>query len=93
MASLEADEESAKKMTEARQWLAEGLDEDLRSLRLKIGLSQAQLAKSVGLRQPNISAIEAGKRKPEYETAQRLALVLNTTPDKIYALWNNIKEA
>jgi DNA-binding XRE family transcriptional regulator len=58
-------------------------------LRLKAGLSQEDLAKNVGLRQPNISAIEAGKRMPEYETARKLANSLRVNVDDIYTAVEN----
>lgn len=83
--SLEQDEGFAAEMSDARKWLSDGLPSDLSSLRLSRGLSQAQLAKAVGLQQPNISAIESGNRKPEYETARKIAAVLGVTTDDIYA--------
>lgn len=86
VASLEQDHNLAPEMSSARQWLANGLPEDLARLRLIKGLSQAQLAKKVGLRQPNISAIEAGKRKPEYATALKIADALDVSIDEFYAV-------
>lgn len=84
LATLEEDVGFHAEMVEARTWLAADLPKDLASLRLSRGLSQAQLAKEVGLQQPNISAIESGKRKPEYETARRIAAVLGVSAEEIY---------
>jgi DNA-binding XRE family transcriptional regulator len=78
-------------LSQARQWLANGLPESLSQLRLSKGLSQAELAKKVGLRQPNISAIEAGKRRPEYDTARKIADVLTISTDDFYVAFENGK--
>jgi DNA-binding XRE family transcriptional regulator len=77
-----------EEMADARKWLASNMSCDLGQLRLQRGLSQAQLAEKVGLRQPNISAIEAGKRKPEYETARKIASVLGISMDDFYAAFD-----
>lgn len=76
-------------LSDARQWLASGLPESLAQLRLASGLSQAQLAEKVGLRQPNISAIESGKRRPEYDTARKMADALGISTDDFYAVFDN----
>jgi DNA-binding XRE family transcriptional regulator len=86
VASLELEHNLAPEMTAARQWLADDLPESLAQLRLSKGLSQSQLAKKAGLRQPNISEIEAGKRKPEYATASKIASALDVSIADFYAL-------
>ena len=80
----------AVEMAEARRWVSQGIDarKTLRSIRLQAGFSQAALAVAVGLQQPNICAIETGKRRPEYETAQRLARAMNVSVDEIYLAFN-----
>lgn len=88
IADLERSHDLKAEMSSARQWLAEDLPESLAQLRLKKGMSQSQLATAVGLRQPNISAIESGKRKPEYETARKISDVLGVSTDEFYAAFN-----
>jgi len=56
-------------------------------LRLRLGMSQSELAKKSSLHQPNVSLIESGKRKPDYETAERLAFALNVSIADIYAAY------
>jgi len=82
--SLEHIDGFSTEMASARAWLAEDLPKDLTSIRLSRGLSQAQLARLVGLRQPNISAIESGIRKPEYETVRKLSIALEVSMDDMY---------
>lgn len=45
----------------------------VRELRTAAGLSQSQLARLVGTRQPNIARLEAGGGMPRLETLQRIA--------------------
>jgi transcriptional regulator with XRE-family HTH domain len=44
----------------------------IRSVRRRQGLSQAELARRAGTSQPVISAYEAGRRDPSYETLRKL---------------------
>lgn len=44
----------------------------IRRARLERGLSQVDLASISGISQPNVSAIESGRRAPSAETLQRL---------------------
>lgn len=87
VASLELDEDFKKETSSARAWLAaEELipGDGLKALRLKAGFSQMQLAKKINVHQPNLSAMEAGKRKPDYDIARKLALAFNVSVDQIY---------
>lgn len=87
MASLELDDDFKKETSAARKWIAEEFPSngvDLKALRLRAGYSQMQLAKEIEIHQPNISAIESGKRVPDRNTAKKLALALNVTVDDIY---------
>ena len=83
-------------MASARRWVGRGLDENergtIKALRCAAGMSQSQLANQVGLQQPNISAIESGNRKPEYETAQKLARSLSVTVEDIYIAFDKINK-
>lgn len=49
------------------------LGQEMAELRIERGLSQAELAKSVNMKQANISKIEAGETSPTVRTLQRLA--------------------
>jgi transcriptional regulator with XRE-family HTH domain len=53
---------------------------DLKPLRKKRGLSQAQLAELVGVEQPTVQRWENGKRMPDLESLDRLARALGVTP-------------
>lgn len=50
---------------------------NLRKYRTKAGISQKQLADSVGTSYPRISEIENGKGNPTLETLEKLAKALN----------------
>lgn len=82
-------------MAEARKWLATGLDESgtIRSLRLAAGLSQKQLAIASGMKQPNICAIETGKRRPDYGNALKIATALNIDVPAFYRAFELAVEA
>ena len=51
--------------------------------RLKAGLSQAQLAEKLGIRQNMISDYERGKRRLSPAMAKRIAKILNIKVDRI----------
>lgn len=91
IASLSQEHDLSLDLAEARKWLAGELPDSLSKLRLNKGLSQSELAKKVGLKQPNISAIESGKRRPEYDTARRIAEALSISTDDFYAAFDNGK--
>lgn len=82
---LKQDDSLENDLREGRKWVADvlcdGRPESLKSLRLRAGYSQVQLADRIGMKQPNICEFEAGKRKPSAETLERLANALNTTAD------------
>lgn len=61
----------------------EGQPDSLKTLRLRAGLSQAQLAKKIGMKQPNVCEFEAGKRRPNVDTLKKLADALGTTTDAV----------
>lgn len=64
----------------ARAWAADALHEDedetLRSLRLRKGFSQQQLATLIGTSQPHIARIEGGADNLNIDTCRRLARAL-----------------
>jgi transcriptional regulator with XRE-family HTH domain len=53
----------------------------LKKLRLKKGLTQAELAKMLNIGESTISFYEAGKREPDYEMLNRFADLFNVSVD------------
>ncbi|MEU7384939.1 helix-turn-helix transcriptional regulator [Streptomyces sp. NPDC042207] len=51
----------------------------LRAARVRAGLSQGEAARRAGIRQPYLSAIEAGQRTPSTVVAEALADTLRLT--------------
>jgi len=49
---------------------------EIKSLRIKMGLTQAQLAKLAGITQAYVAKIEAGEADPRASTLERLSAVL-----------------
>lgn len=56
----------------------------IRELRLKAGLTQAELADRVGATRQTIIAIEAGKYAPSLELAFRIALEFGTPFEDVF---------
>jgi DNA-binding XRE family transcriptional regulator len=57
----------------------------LRDLRIKRGLTQYQLARILGFRHNTaISRYEIGRKRPNLETAQRIALALGAKVEDIF---------
>lgn len=54
-------------------------------LRRKHGMTQMELAKRVGVSQPSIASMEAGRTHPRIKTAKKLAEVLGVSWDMFYA--------
>jgi len=55
----------------------------VRSLRLKAGLSQAELSRRCGLRQATLSAIESGRSRPHRATVVALATALGVGAEEL----------
>lgn len=76
----EKDESRRKAMEEARQWVGEtfhGDDGDtVRTLRLRKGWSQTQLAEAIGTSQSHVARIERGDQNLAIQTCRRLSNVL-----------------
>ena len=53
-------------------------NDNLRSLRLDMGLTQGQLAHKIGTSQSSIGMYESGARQPNFETLEKLAKALDT---------------
>lgn len=58
--------------------------ERLKEVRLKRGLTQAQLAKIIGSQSSEISKLELGKVKPTYKTALKLVHALDVSYDYLF---------
>jgi len=56
----------------------------IRSRRLALGLTQAQLAVLAGVSEAEISRLEAGHRRPNFETGIRLAQALGLSAEELY---------
>lgn len=52
---------------------------ELRSERLRRGLTQADIATATGIARPNIAAYETGRREPRLSTATELLAAVNST--------------
>lgn len=57
----------------------------LRELRLRVGLTQAELAKRTGIHRPNIARVEAGRHTPSIETLDRLASAMGLSVSTVLA--------
>lgn len=53
-------------------------------LRLRRGLTQAELAEKIGMRQSNICGLERGRQRPSVQTAHALAAALGVSPDALF---------
>lgn len=76
----ERNEKRRQALEEARQWAADklhGEDGDtVRTLRLRKGWSQSQMAEAIGTSQPHIARIERGTENLTIQTCRRLCDVL-----------------
>jgi len=81
VARFERDPAMKEELRDARRWVADtvlaGKPVTLRTLRLRKGLSQAQLATAIGTQQPHIARIENGNSDLRLDTCRRIAQVLD----------------
>jgi ribosome-binding protein aMBF1 (putative translation factor) len=67
-------------LADARRWVADSVypdeGETVRTLRLRRGMSQAHLAKTVGTSQPHVARIERGTENLMIDTCRRLSAAL-----------------
>lgn len=77
----------ASGMAEGRQWVASNLyaneSNSLQALRLRLGLSQGELAVRIGTTQARVSIYERGVEKPEFDMLMRLRDALSVTLDQL----------
>ncbi len=86
-----------KSVANARRELAhvidgEGAPPTLRSVRLDLGLSQAQLAERLETQQPYIARLEKGAGNIAYNTMRRLSDALSVDMNTLDELLQNTKE-
>ncbi|MDU9399029.1 helix-turn-helix transcriptional regulator [Pseudomonas sp. zfem003] len=87
MEALDSSAEHKEGMKEARLWVAEQLyaeeGDTIKSLRLKKGLTQKQLAQIIGTSQPQIAKLEKGLGDPLQSTCRRLREALGISADEL----------
>jgi len=87
MARLEGSVEHKEGIAGARSWLADDLLVDegktVRTLRLKKGLNQTQLAELLGTTQAQVARIEKGNVDLQRSTCKRLREVLGVSADEL----------
>ena len=80
VAEFERDPAMQEGLLDARRWIADtvlaGKPITLRTLRLRKGMSQAQLAAAIGTQQPHVARIERGQADPQLDTCRRIARAL-----------------
>lgn len=62
---------------------AKKLGDNLKRIRTEKGLSQTDVANSLGVSRGFVSNIESGKRNPTLSTITRLANAVGVTPDEL----------
>ena len=60
------------------------IGEKMKKIRTEKGLSQKEVAKRLGVSQPSYAQYESGKRKPKFETIQKIAKALEVTFNELY---------
>lgn len=63
---------------------AKKLGNNLKRIRTEKGVSQADIAKSLGVSRGFVSNIENGKRNPTLSTISRLAEALNVSTEELF---------
>ena len=63
----------------------------IKLLRLKQGMSQAELAESIGVAVSIVGMYEQGRREPDFPTFLSMCIKLNTTPDYVLGLEKRFK--
>ena len=66
--------------------IKELLGKRIKELRKEKGLTQEQLAETVGIEPNNLSRIEKGRNYPTPENLSKIANALNVSVDKLYIL-------
>ena len=69
------------------------LGQEVKSLRLERGLSQAQLAEAAGTSEEWIRRIERGARSPSFDTLEAISGALGVTVARLFAGYGDIPSA
>lgn len=56
----------------------------IKSLRIRAGLTQCQLAAAVGIKQPSVASWESGKTVPKVQHLQRIAAALGCKVEELF---------
>jgi ribosome-binding protein aMBF1 (putative translation factor) len=87
MERREKDPARAKGLAEARASIADALYPNdgvtLKTLRLKAGFTQIQLAAALETSQPHVARIESGRQEPNLSTLRKLAKALGVQLDEL----------
>lgn len=93
MAELEADPANAQDLAEAGSWIADTFyaeeNETIRTVRLRKGLSQKQLAEALETSQSHIAKIESGRNDLQYPTMLKLMKALDLDANRLFAMLAN----
>ena len=93
---LESNERGQKALSEGRKFVAEKFyadSETIAALRLRSGLSQAQLANACNMSQPHISRYESGRHEPSLGIAHKLSAALGVSLDRFAMAWENTRNS
>lgn len=62
----------------------------IKSARQKVGMSQEELAQTIGVTKSTISKYEKGAREPRYDQLQRIAAALGVPVQELIADWSAV---
>lgn len=68
------------------------MENQVKELRTKLGLTQEKLAEMVGVSSRTIISLEKGKYKPSILLAYKLSLVFNESIETIFELEKNLRK-
>lgn len=68
--------------------MGDNFNENLKEARLKSGISQKDLAESIGVAKSTYSLYESGKREPNVDTIKKIASSLNVSADTLPGIDN-----
>ena len=92
---IEADAHRRNSLRDARQevnaLLYAGQPPTLRNLRLRVGISQTQLAERIGTSQSQVARLEAGRQEPMLDTLDRIADALGIDPGEVIGAARNTR--
>ena len=66
--------------------MGDNFNENLKLAREKKGLSQKEVAESIGVAKSTYSLYESGNREPNVQTIKKIADILNTSADELLGI-------